>query len=165
MKKWYAVRRGLMLGVFNDWYDVQQSISGIESPEFKSFPTKKLAECWYNNKTPVECDFKITRKTKPQSNEKIFQLSFVVLDWKSKFETTDQTKLINKMKSVLKQSSATNFTLNDIHIYSKLKTMPEFSHYFHNNKVKYTGKIYTNGVTLPNSYKINREPVVIDKSL
>jgi viroplasmin and RNaseH domain-containing protein len=163
MTKWYAVRKGLYLGVFNDWYQVQQSIHEIESPKFKSFPTKKLAESWYN-RTPTECDFTITRNFS-RPNEKQFQLSFQVEDWKSKFKTTDQQKLIDKIHSVLKQSSATNFTINDIHIYSKLKTLSQFSTFFQNHKVRYTGKIFANGVTLPNSYTIHREPVVINKSL
>ena len=173
MTKWYAVRKGLCLGVFNDWYQVQQSISEIESPEFKSFPTKKLAESWYNH-TPIQCEFtikrtKTTRTNLPteslNSNQIEFQLSFKVMDWKSNFKTSDQQKLIDKIFLVLKHSSATDLTINDIHIYSKMKTMPQFSTFFQNHKVRYTGKIFSNGATLPNSYTIHREPVVINKSL
>lgn len=163
MKKWYAVRRGLFLGVFDDWQQVQQSITDVESPEFKSFPTKKLAESWFQKEPRVECDFNILRKGS-KSSETEFQLSYKVLDWKSSFQTTDQQKLIDKIQSVLKQSASTNFTLNDIHIYSKLKTLPQFATYFQSNKVRYTGKIFSGGVSIPNTFSINR-PVVINKSL
>lgn len=167
MKKWYAVRRGLFLGVFSDWNEVKDSIGQIESPEFKSFPTKKLAESWLKNES-VDCDFTIKR-IKSEKGTQEFSLSWVCLDYKSKMNFADELKMIDKIYQVLtKLTSASTFSINDIHTFTKLKNNQQFVTFFQNHKVRYTGRVFNNPNNLNKPTKVSipiMRPVVIDESL
>lgn len=50
-KKFYAIRQGYVTGVFDTWPKAQKHIKGYKGAEFKSFPTKLLAEQWLNGTT------------------------------------------------------------------------------------------------------------------
>lgn len=43
-KKYYAVRRGAAIGIFEDWETCKTSVNGFPGAEYKSFPTKAQAE-------------------------------------------------------------------------------------------------------------------------
>lgn len=43
-KKYYGVRNGNQVGVFDNWADCQKQINGFSGAEYKSFPTKEQAQ-------------------------------------------------------------------------------------------------------------------------
>lgn len=48
--KFYAVKKGNQIGIFECWADCQTAIKGYSSPEFKSFTTKEEAEAYLQNR-------------------------------------------------------------------------------------------------------------------
>src|SRR5437870_4562727 len=42
-KKFYAVRKGLNIGIFKTWDECKALVIGFKGAEYKSFPTEKLA--------------------------------------------------------------------------------------------------------------------------
>ena len=49
-KKYYAVRKGLVPGIYTSWGECQQNINGFSGAEYKGFSTKEEAEAFLNNK-------------------------------------------------------------------------------------------------------------------
>lgn len=49
-KKYYAVRKGLIPGIYTSWEECQQNINGYPGSEHKSFSTREEAEAFLNNK-------------------------------------------------------------------------------------------------------------------
>lgn len=47
-KKYYAVRKGLITGIFNTWEECQKSIKGFNGAEYKSFGKLEDAEAYMN---------------------------------------------------------------------------------------------------------------------
>jgi ribonuclease HI len=45
-KKYYGVRVGREIGVFDIWKECQNSVKGFSNAEFKSFPSREEAEKW-----------------------------------------------------------------------------------------------------------------------
>lgn len=50
MNKYYAVRRGNNVGIFNSWPDCQTAIKGYANAEYKSFSTLEEANAYMNNR-------------------------------------------------------------------------------------------------------------------
>ena len=48
-KKYYAVRKGLIPGIYTSWGECQQNINGFSGAEYKGFSTKEEAEAFLNN--------------------------------------------------------------------------------------------------------------------
>ena len=48
-KKYYAVRKGLVPGIYTSWGECQQNINGFSGAEYKSFSVKEEAEAFLNN--------------------------------------------------------------------------------------------------------------------
>jgi len=48
-KKYYAVRKGLIPGIYTSWGECQQNINGFSGAEYKSFSTQEEAEAFLNN--------------------------------------------------------------------------------------------------------------------
>lgn len=48
--KFYAVKKGNQIGIFECWADCQTATKGYSSPEFKSFTTKEEAEAYLQNR-------------------------------------------------------------------------------------------------------------------
>lgn len=48
-KKYYAVRKGLVPGIYTSWGECQQNINGFSGAEYKGFSTKEEAEAFLNN--------------------------------------------------------------------------------------------------------------------
>lgn len=48
-KKYYAVRKGLVSGIYTSWEECQQNINGFPGAEYKGFSTKEEAEAFLNN--------------------------------------------------------------------------------------------------------------------
>ncbi len=44
MAKYYGVRKGIRIGVFESWDEVKPLVTGYRGAEYKSFPTKPEAE-------------------------------------------------------------------------------------------------------------------------
>ena len=53
MGKFYAVKTGRTIGIFNNWKDVQKAVIGYSNASYKSFETKEDAEEWLNKKATV----------------------------------------------------------------------------------------------------------------
>lgn len=53
MGKFYAVKSGRTIGIFNNWKDVQKAVIGYSNASYKSFETKEEAEEWLNKKATV----------------------------------------------------------------------------------------------------------------
>ena len=53
MGKFYAVKTGRAIGIFNNWKDVQKAVIGYSNASYKSFETKEEAEEWLNKKATV----------------------------------------------------------------------------------------------------------------
>ena len=53
MGKFYAVKTGHTIGIFNNWKDVQKAVIGYSNASYKSFETKEEAEEWLNKKATV----------------------------------------------------------------------------------------------------------------
>lgn len=53
MGKFYAVKTGRTIGIFNNWKDVQKAVIGYSNASYKSFETKEEAEEWLNKKATV----------------------------------------------------------------------------------------------------------------
>lgn len=49
VKKYYAVRKGLVPGIYTSWGECQQNINGFPGAEYKGFSTKEEAETFLNN--------------------------------------------------------------------------------------------------------------------
>lgn len=57
--KYYAVKRGLVPGIYKSWAQTEPLVKGFPGAKYKSFSTLKAAQNWlYENKTPVVCDVK-----------------------------------------------------------------------------------------------------------
>ena len=52
-KKFYAVRKGITIGVFESWSECQAATAGYSNAEFKSFSTLEEAERYIKNESPV----------------------------------------------------------------------------------------------------------------
>ena len=48
-KKYYAVRKGLVPGIYTSWGECQQNINGFSGAEYKGFFTKEEADAFLNN--------------------------------------------------------------------------------------------------------------------
>ena len=59
-KKYYAVRKGLVPGIYTSWGDCQQNINGYPGAEFKSFSTEEEANAFLNN-TAINTEDNIKR--------------------------------------------------------------------------------------------------------
>ena len=55
-KKYYAVRKGLVPGIYTSWGECQQNINGFSGAEYKGFSTKDEAEAFLNNTDLSEVD-------------------------------------------------------------------------------------------------------------
>ena len=53
MGKFYAVKTGRTIGIFNNWKDAQKAVIGYSNASYKSFETKEEAEEWLNKKATV----------------------------------------------------------------------------------------------------------------
>ena len=51
MKKYYAVRKGKNIGIYNSWEECQEQILGFSNAEFKGFMTLEDAKSYMNNQT------------------------------------------------------------------------------------------------------------------
>ena len=47
-KKFYAVRKGVVPGIYESWDDCQKQVLGFEGAEFKGFKTREEAERYIN---------------------------------------------------------------------------------------------------------------------
>lgn len=47
--KYYAIRKGKKVGIFNSWEDCKEYVNGFSGAEYKSFKTKKEALNYLNN--------------------------------------------------------------------------------------------------------------------
>ncbi|MEF9934261.1 MAG: ribonuclease H family protein [Clostridium sp.] len=54
MGKFYAVRKGYSVGVFNTWAECEKQVKGFKGAEFKSFKTKEEADVFINGGEEVE---------------------------------------------------------------------------------------------------------------
>lgn len=52
-EKYYAVGHGRIPGVYENWTDAQQQITGYPHPVYKKFPTRAEAEEFITNLRPV----------------------------------------------------------------------------------------------------------------
>lgn len=50
MEKYYAVKAGRKIGIFNLWKDCEESIKGFSQPEYKLFNSKEEAEAYLSDK-------------------------------------------------------------------------------------------------------------------
>lgn len=48
-KKFYAVRKGLIPGIYTSWGECQQNINGFSGAEYKGFSTREEAETFLND--------------------------------------------------------------------------------------------------------------------
>lgn len=48
-KKYYAVKEGMVRGIFETWDECKQSISGYPRAIYKSFPSREQAEEFLNS--------------------------------------------------------------------------------------------------------------------
>lgn len=55
-KKYYAVRKGFVPGIYTSWGECQQNINGFSGAEHKGFSTKEEAEAFLNNTDLSEDD-------------------------------------------------------------------------------------------------------------
>lgn len=53
-KKYYAVRKGVKTGIFEEWADCQASTAGYSNAEFKSFTCREDAEKYLNREADVD---------------------------------------------------------------------------------------------------------------
>lgn len=54
-KKYYAVRKGFKIGIFNSWTECEKQVKGFSGAEYKSFFTKDEAEDYlYGNKCSIK---------------------------------------------------------------------------------------------------------------
>lgn len=52
-KKYYAVRNGKKIGVFNTWNECKEQVNGFSGAEYKSFPTIEEANVYIHGKEKV----------------------------------------------------------------------------------------------------------------
>ena len=50
VKKYYAVRKGLVCGIFRTWKECSKNVIGFSGAQYKSFKTKEEAENYMSNK-------------------------------------------------------------------------------------------------------------------
>lgn len=48
-KKYYAIVSGRKPGIYDNWTEAQEQVSGYTGAKFKGFPTRKEAEAWMKN--------------------------------------------------------------------------------------------------------------------
>ena len=65
--KYYAVRKGYIPGIYQDWRNVQDQIIGYSGPQFKAFTTKKEAQTYMRQSNENENPEDAVRK---QTNNK-----------------------------------------------------------------------------------------------
>lgn len=61
--KYYAVRRGKNIGVFNSWYECEKQVKGFSGAEYKSFISKQEALEYLNENKTKEEIIEISLKT------------------------------------------------------------------------------------------------------
>lgn len=71
-KKYYAVKKGCKVGVFDTWDECKVLVNGFSGAEYKSFKTKEEAYAYIGKKPPVKKSAKNTssQKTKKISSKK-----------------------------------------------------------------------------------------------
>lgn len=67
-KKFYAVRNGRKIGIFNTWDECSSYVKGYKGAEYKSFKTKEEAELYVKNQERQIFDL---NKNKIKDNELI----------------------------------------------------------------------------------------------
>lgn len=55
-KKYYAVRNGKKIGIFNTWNECKEQVNGFSGAEYKSFPTMEEANEYIHGKEKVVFD-------------------------------------------------------------------------------------------------------------
>lgn len=143
IKKWYAVRRGLQLGIFNEWSEVEFSITGISNPEYKTFPDQRLAELWYAGK-PIELVITTTlisklNKDGSKKDEK-YQLCWSAHGWTGKRNQSGRDWLLNASSSIIKKSGASKVSINDLALLTIIKK--QYSDESLKIQFVYIGKIF-----------------------
>jgi ribonuclease HI len=48
MSKFYAVRKGIVNGIYTTWDEAKKQVHGFKGAEYKSFKTRQEAECYMN---------------------------------------------------------------------------------------------------------------------
>lgn len=65
-KKFYAVKKGKITGVFSSWEDCKASVDGVSGAEYKGFATRQEAE-QYLGLAPTSDEEDRARKSKPKA--------------------------------------------------------------------------------------------------
>ncbi len=53
-KKYYAVKNGKQIGIYENWEDCKEQIEGFSGAEYKSFATRKEAESYIKGESMIE---------------------------------------------------------------------------------------------------------------
>ncbi len=59
MSKFYAVKCGYTTGIFTNWTECKESVNGFSGAEYKSFPTRKMAEEYLINDRKIAEEYLI----------------------------------------------------------------------------------------------------------
>ncbi len=70
--KFYAVRRGRTIGVFDSWDACRKQVFKFPSAEYKAFPTRDEALAFFSSTTPTPKNTKKSPKTTPDSATEIW---------------------------------------------------------------------------------------------
>ena len=114
--KYYAVRKGYIPGIYQDWPNVQDQIIGYSGAQFKAFTTKKEAQAYMRqsneNENPEDAVRKqtnnksISTQTEDQSQvdshgdeTESRHEEFIVLDEIDKYRFTEMEGRIKETKS------------------------------------------------------------------
>lgn len=134
-KKYYAVRKGICVGVFNDWNDVKEFITGVESPEFKAFKTRELAEMWFQC-IPITMDLRIYRHNKQHGGniEMRWQTNATYKGMQKFKEGTPTNEIIKKIQTLAKECAVSKLMIDDLTIYKNLKQQVTSGELFYSGK-------------------------------
>lgn len=76
-KKYYVVKAGAKVGIFNNWPECQSSVKGYQGAVFKGFPTLAEAEEWLSDKDAVTAGREISQQIN-NTAESINRIDFEV---------------------------------------------------------------------------------------
>ena len=142
-KKFFAVKKGTQIGVFDHWDQVQDAIVGIEKPIYKSFLSREAAELWLKDEQRV-MDLRFFRNHQTKKVE----LRWFVPGTKGfqSFDTSKSySKLANRIETLCKDFDITQLALDDLTVYNQCKRNQSLCHLkllFNSNKVHYIGNYY-----------------------
>lgn len=85
-KKYYAIKMGLVPGIYNDWDEAEAQIHGFPGAQYKGFNTKEEAEAYLNGtliempkKKPVKKPVKKVEKKTSEPEER-YELPYAFVD-------------------------------------------------------------------------------------